>query len=294
MVSVELKGDERMDEARPGPEPGSRSPAPPERKGASDAIVAGARMLIGSLAGGLAAAILVGGAVMQFTDSLIAVGMAAEAGFFVGVLAFLAASRHRLGEVFRAGPAPPGVYHLAVMLGLALLAANLVTTLLLGPSPRDVEMLGQVQGTLERAVLAIGVVLVAPIVEEALFRGLLQGVLERWFSAWVAIMGAGLAFALMHAPGPGPIFFFFWSIPVGWVTWRTGSIRPAVVVHLVNNLAGVLAFLFSSPDQLREPPPEARPVVFPIVVLILAAAWAFSLSRRIAARAGETRTNEES
>lgn len=280
-----------MDVARPGSESGASSGDPPgsKRGGGSAGIVADARTLIGSLAGGFVAAILVGGAVMQFTDSLVALGMAGEAGFFVGVVAFLVAGHYPLRQVFRAGSTPPGVYFLAVMLGLALLVANLVTTVLFGPSPRDVEMLGQVQGVLERAVLAIGVVLVAPIVEEALFRGLLQGVLERWTSGWVAILAAGLAFALMHAPGPGPVFFFFWSVPVGWITWRTGSIRPAVVVHLVNNLAGVLAFLSSSPSELGEPPPDSWPVGIPIIVLLLAAAWVFGLSRRIAARADETR-----
>lgn len=285
-----------MDVVRPGPESASGPPAPadPGQGGGSAGIVADARTLIGALAGGFVAAILVGAAVMKITDSLIALGMAGEAGFFVGAVAFLAANRQPLRRVFRAGSVPPGVYFLAVMLGLALLVANLVTTVLLGPSPRDVEMLGQVQGVLERVMLAVGVVVVAPIVEEALFRGLLQGVLERWTSGWVAILAAGLAFALMHAPGPGPIFFFLWSIPVGWITWRTGSIRPAVVVHMVNNLAGVLAFLASSPRELEEPPPDSWPVGIPVALLLLAVVWVFGLSRRIAARADETRVIEGS
>jgi len=89
--------------------------------------------------------------------------------------------------------------------------------------------------------------------EEALFRGLvLTELTDRW-GFWPANAVSGAIFVSMHWPhriwrdgfGPGvfadaaPLLAI--ALALGFVTWRTGSIWPAVVFHAANNtLSGVL------------------------------------------------------
>jgi membrane protease YdiL (CAAX protease family) len=213
--------------------------------------------------GFLAAVAFVGvGAVLDV--SLTITGLLLEIGSFVGVVLYLAATGRRLPEVLRLGSVPAAAYFPALLLGFVLLAANFSATVLLGPPVQDMEFVAGAESAAERLVLVVGVALLAPVIEEALFRGLLQGVLEDRFRPWLAIALAAAPFALLHGL-PHAIFFLFWSLPLGWLTWRTGSIRPAVVVHAVNNLVGVVGLLSTGSVE-----PEALERSESLVVLALA------------------------
>ena len=89
--------------------------------------------------------------------------------------------------------------------------------------------------------------------EEVLFRGLvLTELCERW-GFWPANAVSGVLFVSMHWPhriwrdGLGPGVFadapalFAIAIALGFVTWRTRSIWPAVIFHAANNtITGIL------------------------------------------------------
>jgi len=124
------------------------------------------------------------------------------------------------------------------------------------------------------------VILVAPVIEEALFRGLLQGALEGRLRPWLAIVFAAVPFALLHGLTPA-LFFFFWSLPVGWVTWRTGSIRPGIVVHALNNLVGLIGLLAAGPLETEPVEQGVGGLVIAIAVLVMAALWSVELCARI-------------
>jgi uncharacterized protein len=89
--------------------------------------------------------------------------------------------------------------------------------------------------------------------EEALFRGLVLTELTGRWAFWPANAVSGAIFVSMHWPhriwrdgfGPGvfadavPLLAI--ALALGFVTWRTGSIWPGVVLHAANNaLSGVL------------------------------------------------------
>ena len=89
--------------------------------------------------------------------------------------------------------------------------------------------------------------------EEALFRGLVLTELNGRWEFWPANAVSGVIFVSMHWPhriwrdGLGVGIFsdaaplFLIALALGFVTWRTGSIWPAVVFHAANNtLSGVL------------------------------------------------------
>ncbi len=263
--------------------PEAQAPGPPEGRPLGCGAVAAA------FGAGLAAAVLVAGlGALVAGESLALASLLVEVGFLAGVIAYLGVSGRRIAGALRLGPlaAPTSTYVLALKLGVALLLANFAATALLGPPLRDIEFVSQVEGTAERIALAVSVALAAPLIEESLFRGLLQGVMEDRMRPAFAIMAAALPFALLHGPEPA-LFFFFWSLPVGWMTWRTGSVRPAVLVHAVNNLVGLTGLLLRGTVRPEELERTAGTIVLSLALLTLAALWSVRLCRRVGELVGE-------
>ena len=90
--------------------------------------------------------------------------------------------------------------------------------------------------------------------QELQFRGLLLGALDRVAPPWAANLGQATFFGLAHIAvqyqGPAGAF-----VPVtialgwvlGWVTQRTGSLWPAIIIHAVADVAvtvGVIPGLY--------------------------------------------------
>jgi membrane protease YdiL (CAAX protease family) len=86
--------------------------------------------------------------------------------------------------------------------------------------------------------------------QELQFRGLLLGSLERFSSPLVANACQAVVFGLAHLAivYQGPVAPFvpltmLLGFVLGWVTQRTGSIWPAIVVHMVADIVVTLAVL---------------------------------------------------
>jgi hypothetical protein len=78
--------------------------------------------------------------------------------------------------------------------------------------------------------------LTGPITEEIAFRGiLLGGLLRMRCRPWLAILISALAFAAMHDEGIKMLGCTGFGILCGWLFWRTRSILPGIVVHIINN-----------------------------------------------------------
>ncbi len=272
-------------EAEDGPETSTQ-------QGADWARVPGCGTVFYAFGSGILLAVAFTGLAAVLTDSRTASLFFLEVGLLAGVLVYLVGTGHRVGEVLRLNRVTTSAYPLALMLGVALLFANFSAAVLLGPSARDIELVTGDISTVERMLLVLTVALAAPVVEEALFRGLLQGVLEARMRPWLAIAMTALPFALLHGPGPA-IFFFFWSLPLGWVTWRTGSIRPGIVVHAVNNLVGLIGLLSAGPIDPESVESGPRLVMMALLILPLSGMWAAWLSWRIGQVAGHTTKQDE-
>lgn len=75
-----------------------------------------------------------------------------------------------------------------------------------------------------------------PILEEIGLRGiLLGGLLKTQYRPWLGILVTSLVFALLHGMGVHFVSSFIFALIVGWLYWRTGSIIPCMIVHIVNN-----------------------------------------------------------
>lgn len=93
---------------------------------------------------------------------------------------------------------------------------------------------------IDGSVLVLAAVVVAPIAEEMLFRGMVQHTLEKYREPAMAIVLTSVLFALVHFNPWTSIQITLLGLALGYLTWRTGSILPAIVVHGLNNLISLL------------------------------------------------------
>jgi membrane protease YdiL (CAAX protease family) len=141
------------------------------------------------------------------------------------------------------------------------------------PWVRAFDLSGLFEGPpLERAAIAILASLLAPACEEIAFRGYVQGALLSRRRPAAAIGLGALLFALMHLdpvrfPAVLALGAFF-----GWLTWRAGSLWPAMAAHAANN--GIASAIVLATEV--EPVPSA-PAIRQAIFLAAAGAGALAL-----------------
>lgn len=89
------------------------------------------------------------------------------------------------------------------------------------------------------------------ICEELFFRGYVQRQAERFFGGWVgAVVFSGIVFGLYHIRPTQALPLSVLGVYLAYLTWRSGSIVPAVLVHFANNGLAVLlgAYVSAQPD----------------------------------------------
>lgn len=119
----------------------------------------------------------------------------------------------------------------------------------------------------------ISTLVLPPLVEEAGFRGLGLTYLERAgvpFSA--ANIVQALAFGIFHMNLTQGIYTFVLGLALGYVTHRSGSIAPAMLMHLVYNLMGTLGS-----DLIYSYLPA--PFLILLITNVIALVYAFRLLR---------------
>ena len=119
----------------------------------------------------------------------------------------------------------------------------------------------------------ISTLVLPPLVEEAGFRGLGLTYLERAGVPFaVANIVQALAFGIFHMNLTQGIYTFVLGVALGYVTHRSGSIAPAVLMHLVYNLMGTLGS-----DLIYSYLPA--PFLILLVTNVVALVYAFRLLR---------------
>lgn len=129
----------------------------------------------------------------------------------------------------------------------------------------------------------LSITLLAPILEELLFRGAIQGRLqEAGLRPWQAILTASFIFGIVHMNPAQILFAFPLGIVFGWLYYRTGSLLPGLVGHLLNNSIAAINLYLYGDTSLEEQMPSPLIMWFcaavGAIVCCLAAAW---LNRRL-------------
>lgn len=263
----------------PPPEPGAPAAPPPEPAAAPAppplARPRAATLLLTLLALfplGLAAQALWPAAGLVWTQLFVfglpAAALAARAG--LDPKAFL-----------RLGPPPPLALALAVPVGAAALllggALQALWMTLLPPALLEAFDVARVfdQPPASLVVIVLAATVLAPLCEEVTFRGFLLSALRLRLGPRGALVLSALAFAAMHLDPvrlPGLLFL---GLLYGWLSWRAGSVWPAVVAHAVNNAAATALALQSgtSADPATPEPAAAG------LALALGAALLWPLAR---------------
>lgn len=130
------------------------------------------------------------------------------------------------------------------------------------------------------------------ICEELLFRGYLQNRLCYSFGPLLGILFASLAFAVFHMDFVHVVAVFPLGLFLGWVTWHSGSLIPAMLAHFVNNVVSVVAVVLApegEPDMLALPGALFALAIFSLGLLGLATvtitAWVYGRPERTPQRA---------
>ncbi len=149
-----------------------------------------------------------------------------------------AATRHAR---LRANRLAPGVWLWALLAGglgivtlvLILRVANRLMTLP-DQTPPDLSAIPLI--TLAPMLLLSS--FFAGVVEEASFRGYMQGMIERQFGPVIAILIAGVMFAVAHLDFTPVLLPYYIAVSAiyGMVSYLTNSILPAVVLHTCGNI----------------------------------------------------------
>jgi len=95
-------------------------------------------------------------------------------------------------------------------------------------------------------------VIIAPICEETFFRSFVfAGFLNR-MPIIVAIVLSSFLFAIAHADLGSFAVLFFIGLALAFVRWRTHSIWPGIILHLLNNGVGALVIVLVMTGVIRQ------------------------------------------
>jgi membrane protease YdiL (CAAX protease family) len=98
----------------------------------------------------------------------------------------------------------------------------------------------QFNNLVDGSFLVLAAVLVAPLAEEMLFRGMVQRTLEKYREPAMAIVLTSVFFSIVHFNPWTAIQITLLGLVLGYMTWKSGSIIPSVILHGLNNLFSLL------------------------------------------------------
>lgn len=96
-----------------------------------------------------------------------------------------------------------------------------------------------VQGSIFMTILVVGILV--PFAEEFLFRGVIQKTFSKNMSIKAAIIIQGILFGIYHGNLIQGLYATFLGILFGYITYKSKSIYPAVIMHMVNNSIASIA-----------------------------------------------------
>ena len=111
---------------------------------------------------------------------------------------------------------------------------------------------------LTTVAVTLSAVILAPLCEEAVFRGFLQRTLALRHRPAAAVTLAATLFAVRHLdPVRFPALLLL-GILFGLLSWRAGSLWPAIAAHAVNNVAAASLALWARPTGVESTMPTVR------------------------------------
>ena len=173
----------------------------------------------------------------------------------IPLISFLISKKEPLIKRLRINPVSSETIKLTTMFSIGLIILSdefdrLIQVFI--PSPNyivDLNNLLQPESVFGYILLIIAIAIIAPIGEELLFRGFLQQFLEQhWKDITRAILITSLFFSIIHMNPYWFIQIYILGIMLGFLSWKTNSIFPPLILHALNNGTALL-FSFIDPEK---------------------------------------------
>ncbi len=117
----------------------------------------------------------------------------------------------------------------------------------------------------------LSMALLAPLVEELMFRGAIQGyLLHRCSRPWVAIVVSALVFGIIHMNPQQVVYATSLGIVFGWIYYRTRSLLPVIVGHVLNNSVAVVAMWLWGTEDMEVIASDDKLLMIPSLLLLVA------------------------
>lgn len=212
------------------------------------------------------------------------------AGILLPTLLLALSLRFSVRDTFSLRLPPLVAFVPATLIGLTGWVVNSGLVLRLLTPPEGYERMAEKARTSLTSGMSLPLVLllvaVVPAVQEELaFRGVMLRGLSRLGAPW-AIFISAVMFGLAHADIYRLVPVILIGLMNGWIVWRTRSILPAMLVHLLNNGAGVVVgpLLGDGSSSFASPFVDGRwPswgfVVAAVLVQFAAIMWIAALTR---------------
>lgn len=125
-----------------------------------------------------------------------------------------------------------------------ILYSDIITAFHLNLQTNDQVILARSkQAPITTYATLLAAVFIAPFCEEVFFRGFVFPGLRRKMPVALAIITSSLLFAIAHADVGSFAVLLVIGLMLAYVRWRTGSIWPGMLLHMLNNGIGAVSIL---------------------------------------------------
>lgn len=117
------------------------------------------------------------------------------------------------------------------------------------------------------------IAVIGPVLEELLFRGAITKVLLQKYDPWKAILISAFLFGIFHINPVQVLPAFLLGILFAWIYYRTASLVPCILMHVLNNSLAVFINVkypdVENVDKVVGVPVQLVIVVISAVVLVV-------------------------
>lgn len=211
--------------------------------------------------------------------------LASIVGLFIVGLLYCLFSKTNLGSVIKIKWVSLSLAAPLIMAALTIsLTADFLTDLLQNSFAvfgveNNVNLSVESKTLIENIVNIIAVSVIPPLVEEFLFRGIVLGKLRIFGDAFALFLSSAL-FAIMHGNIIQIPFAFIVGLALAFLTIKTNSLLPAIVVHFIVNFRSVIISILLDNNVIDENILNNIYLICIFVIFVLGIISAAVLSRK--------------
>ena len=170
--------------------------------------------------------------------------------FFITGIIYCGVSKIKISEIVYFEKNKSSVIIPLCILGLSIaMIANYFSSVIIGlfdmfgiDASSDINY--EFNNAFDIIIFYISIAIVPAFVEEFAFRGVVLGILRK-YSDSLAILVSSIMFGLMHGNFMQIPFAFIVGLILGYITVKSNSMLPAMIIHFLNNAISVTISLLS-------------------------------------------------